>query len=233
MRPFLICALLALPACSEGPYRLPYADGTEVLITNDETTHSTPDAPMFDMRASFANEPLVAAKAGWVRYFRDTGDSSAPNDRNNYVWIEHPLDYCQASGSVPPGGQSGCRACARGAGRCNEWSLYAHMAQNSVSGTAGLSTGDWVDAGQQIGIEGDVGFTPCAAGDTTPLCGRHVHFSVFRPDPDNPVLIPDGRGTYEAYAEANGRPERIPLFCTSAGLRRAVQGSVHVAAACP
>lgn len=229
MRSPALAALALATACAhatDAPYRLPYADGVEVEITADHVTHSTPDEKMFDFRASDPDQVLVAAAPGWVRFIKDSGDSSAST--NNYVWIEHPGDWCQPVGGVTtgPARPGGCRACPRGPGKCNEWTLYAHMARDSVRGWAGLTENEWVVAGQPIGIEGDVGFTPG---------GRHVHFTIFEIDLDHPDAagLPTVNGDYEAYADAAGRTERVPLFCTAAGLRYPRQGDVHVAAGCP
>ena len=226
--------IIGVSACTNAPYRLPYVNGTEVEITQDHKTHSTPTAQMFDLRATSANQVLAAAKAGWVRYIKDNGNSASAT--NNYVWVEHPLNYCQPAGSAPPGTggiAAPCKTCAKGLGRCNEWTLYAHMAQDSVTNDAGLSVGDWVTAGQPIGIEGDVGFTPCGSGNTAPLCGRHVHFSVWKFEENSVLAQPSVNGDYEDYAALYGRPERVPLFCTTGGLRYPRQGDVHVAASCP
>ncbi|MEO3417328.1 M23 family metallopeptidase [Roseovarius sp. CAU 1744] len=219
---------IGLSACTETSYRLPYANGTEVEITADHKTHTTPEAEMFDLRGTMPEQTLVAAKSGWVRHVKESGDSSAST--NNFVWIEHPLDYCQPAGSAPPGSggiAQPCRTCPEGLGRCNEWTLYAHMKQNSV----GPEEGDWVAEGQPIGIESDVGFTPG---------GRHVHFAIWTFEKETSTAVPDANGTYEDYiAHATqflgleGRPELVPLFCTSQGLRYPRQGDVHVAANCP
>lgn len=240
-RHYLLLVLTFIAACTQKPYRLPYVNGTEVVILNDHNTHTTPVARMFDIRATAANTELAAAKAGWVRYIKDTGNSASTT--NNYVWIEHPLNYCQPSGSMPPGSgglTQSCQTCDLGLGRCNEWTLYAHMAQNSVVGGAGLSVGDWVTAGQPIGVEGDVGFTPCAPGVTTPLCGRHVHFTIWTFEKESSTAIPSVNGDYKNYVDfateflgLEERPELVPLFCTTTGLRRPRQGDVYVAAGCP
>ena len=237
MRLLILCLGLVLGACTEVPYRLPYPDGTQVLVVTDDQTHSTPVAKMYDFRAPQSGTPLVAARAGWVRFIDDAGNSNAAT--NNYLWIEHPLDYCQPAGSAPPGPGPGglapnCRTCARGLGRCNEWSAYIHMVQDSVRQTAGLSEGDWVTAGQMVGIEGDVGFTDCGTS-TAPDCGRHGHFHVWTME--EAVLEgtkrPDDDGDYADYVQLFGREGRVPAFCTSNGLRRAIAGNTYVAAACP
>lgn len=224
-------------------YRLPYADGVAVTITADHEDHQTPPEKMFDMRASQPNQVLAAAAEGWVRFIKDTGDSSEPT--NNYVWIEHPLDYCQplepVLGGAPQRGQGeDCRTCPDGVGKCNEWTVYAHMAEDSVRAApplgAGLSENDWVNAGQAIGIEGDVGFTPCPPSTAgQPLCGRHVHFAVFQIDRDTQAaqLTPTDEGDYEPYADIFGRTELVPTFCTADGLRAPDTGDTHVAGPCP
>ena len=240
----LLCAVVlafGLAACAnaaERPYRLPYANGVAATFTADQDDHSSPDAPMFDIRATLPNQVLAAAAPGWVRFIKDTGNSSEPT--NNYVWIEHPLDYCQPAGSAPPGngGLVGpCRECPEGLGHCNEWTLYAHMREGSVTleppAGAGLVPGQWVVEGQAIGVEGDVGFTPCpdaTAGQA--LCGRHVHFAVFVFEESSILAQPTENGDYEAYAKMYGRPERVPLFCTAGGHVIANTGETHVAGAC-
>lgn len=238
MRHLIFAALLLIVACADStdrPYRLPYADGTEVTITADHNDHQSPPEKMFDIKATQPGQVLAAAAAGWVREIEDSGDSASST--NNYVWIEHPLDYCQPVGGVttapPPPSQ--CRTCPRGLGKCNEWTLYAHMEEDSVRGFAGLSEGDVVAAGQPIGIEGDVGFTPCATAPPPPLCGRHVHFTIFEIDRDTLAAqsVPSVNGDYEFYASVFGRTERVPLFCTSTGYRYPRTGDTHVAAPCP
>ncbi len=234
MQYFLLFVCLVLTGCTQTPYRLPYVNGTEVEVMQDHTTHSTPTAEMFDIRATSANQTLAAAKAGWVRFIKDSGNSSAST--NNYVWIEHPLNYCQPPGSAAPGTEIAipCKRCNKGLGRCNEWTLYAHMVEDSVTAAAGagLSVGDWVTTGQPIGVEGDVGFTPCGAS-VTPLCGRHVHFAVWRFEVDSLLARPSQDGDYEDYVDMYGRPELVPRFCTSTGLRYPRQGDVYVVADCP
>ena len=226
---FAVLLSLFLSACSDStkrPYRIPYVDGVEVTITADHIDHQNPPEKMFDIRATQPGQILAAAAPGWVREIKESGDSSAST--NNFVWIEHPLDYCQPIGSItssptPPGE---CKTCPQGVGKCNEWTLYAHMEQNSVSGFANLSLNEWVEEGQAIGIESDVGFTPG---------GRHVHFAIFNIDRDSLAAqdVPSVNGDYEDYALVFGRPELVPLFCTAAGLRYPKTNDTHIAGPCP
>jgi hypothetical protein len=44
--------------------------------------------------------------------------------------------------------------------------------------------------------------------------------------------LPTANGDYEKYANAVGRTERVPLFCTAAGLRYPRTGDTHVAGPC-
>lgn len=233
----LSVVVVTVGACTRAPYRLPYVNGTEILITQDHNTHTTPVAEMFDMRGTTQGATLAAAKSGWVRYVKESGNSTSAT--NNYVWIEHPLDYCQPSGSMPPGNgglAQTCKTCSKGLARCNEWTLYAHMQQNSVL----PEEGDWIEEGAPLAIEGDVGFTPCAPGVTTPLCGRHIHFAIWTFEKETSTAVPDNNGTYEGYVshammflDLEERPELVPLFCTANGLRYPRQGNIHVAATCP
>lgn len=233
---FVVGALLVTAGCadnSEQPYRLPYANGVNVTITADHEDHANPPEKMFDMRAGEADQIIVAAARGWVREIEDTKDSASST--NNYVWIEHPLDYCQAAGSSPPGNgglATECRTCPDGLGRCNEWTLYAHMREDSVSAApplgAGLSVGDWVVEGQAIAVEGDVG-----CQQFSPPCTRHLHFAVFVFEEDSLLAQPSNNGDYEDYAALHGRPERVPLFCTTAGPRLVDTGLSYTPSACP
>jgi hypothetical protein len=143
-----VLSLLAL-ACSapafaidasKGVYRIPYADGTEVRVTNDHVKHSPPGRIDMSGRGG-ARYTVVAAADGTVRHVVDGFDKRldckadpAPAQENNYVWIEH------ANG---------------------EWTKYTHMAKGS-STKAGIKVGKFVKAGTPLGEEADVG---CASGD--------------------------------------------------------------------
>ncbi len=236
MKRLAFLALTLVAACAGGterPYRLPYGAGTEVTITADHTDHQRPREKMFDMRARQSGAVITAAAPGWVREIEDSKDSTSPT--NNYVWIEHPLDYCQPVGGLTtqPNPPANCRTCPKGLGKCNEWTLYAHFQQGSVGQR--VSPNQWVEEGQPIGLEGDVG-----CQQFSPPCTRHLHFTVFTIDRDatSAQNLPDVNGAYEFYAQTqemfgDGRPERVPLFCTSAGLRLVRTGETHMPGACP
>ncbi|MFN3939617.1 MAG: peptidoglycan DD-metalloendopeptidase family protein [Chitinophagales bacterium] len=123
---------------SQGIYRIPYIDGTNVEITNDHYNHC-PRGRIDMIGDGGTSSPfgIAAAADGWIRAIEEDNDErcdcSVTSCANNYVWIEHPN---------------------------GEWSKYTHMIQNSVS-AAGIEVGDWVTAGTLIGKEGEVG---CASG---------------------------------------------------------------------
>jgi hypothetical protein len=107
---------------------------------------------------------IVAARAGTIRFIVDS--NSEPTDDNNYVWIEH------ANG---------------------EWTKYTHFETDSVT-DLDLEVGDHVNAGTELGREGDVGHAT----------GEHLHFEVAVPDdPSNPI-------TSGGFIIGQNR---IPLIC--------------------
>jgi hypothetical protein len=144
---------------SRNIYRVPYLSGLDVHISRDQFNHSPQGR--FDMSGTgngsscSNNYSIVAAAAGYVRRIVDNHDVHGPSctencsDFNNYVWIEH------ANG---------------------EWTKYSHMKKNSTSVNAGLIVGEFVNAGQLLGYECEIG----AAS------GPHLHFEVRHPnDPAN------------------------------------------------
>lgn len=146
MRTAILTILLGLAAAhaadapmplaqSEGLYRLPFADGTQVTVFDDATTHRPPGR--VDLYAVNGHEPyrVVAAAAGRIAAIQDgygeqQSGRAAALCHNNYVWIAHPN---------------------------GEWTNYSHLAQGSVTGRAGLKVGDRVAAGTYLGDEDAVG----------------------------------------------------------------------------
>lgn len=229
--------VLAL-ACAEGEYRVPYVDGTHVRVAHDFLTHSTPDARMYDFVAVGGFGIVAAAAPGWVRFIEDghSENSTSGSIPQNYVWIEHPGRFCQDANDPERATWPGksrdhdrtCVPCERPRGYCNEWTVYAHMVQGSVTGLppfgAGLAEGDWIEAGQPIGNEGDVGFA----------FGQHLHWFVAVIDPD---VEPDVFGYYldwlETFPEWAQEPERIPVLCHDGSMRTVLrQGAVVEATPC-
>lgn len=115
-------------------YRVPYANGTEVFVSNDHLTHSPVNK--LDLRGinGAGPYPVVAAQTGIVRIIVDSLSQNCPCNGgtcgNNYVWLEHTGD---------------------------EWTKYSHFATGSVTGDAALEVGDVVIAGTFLGFESNVG----------------------------------------------------------------------------
>lgn len=165
---------------SRNIYRVPYLTGTDVHITNDHFTHSP--VGRYDMSGNSngsscsSNYTIVAAAAGYVRKIVDNHDVHGPDcttncsDYNNYVWIEH------ANG---------------------EWTKYSHMKKNSTKGNAGLVVGEFVQSGQMLGYE-------CEIGQAS---GPHLHFEVRHPS--NPANVQISTlGGFMSDAD-----HRIPAIC--------------------
>ncbi|HSJ06553.1 MAG TPA: PKD domain-containing protein [Longimicrobiales bacterium] len=167
---------------SDGIYRIPYENGSLVRITRDHHTHTPVNR--IDMAGDDPGFVIVAAASGTIRAIVDrhgnspgAGDNLSANgtqpnndaaehscqdnstvvgscsDYNNYVWIEHPN---------------------------GEWTKYTHFGTGTVTAN-GWQVGDWIESGEALGIESDIGFAS----------GRHLHFEVARPDdPNDPAPFP-------------------------------------------
>ncbi len=135
---FCMCLQNIFSQNSDGIYRIPYANGTDIRVSRDHLTHS-PVPNRLDMVGINGSEPyrIVAAQRGIIRYISDGNTVRCPDGGcpNNYVWIEH------ANG---------------------EWTKYSHLATGSVTGDAGLAVGNFVSMGTFLGYESDVGI---ASGD--------------------------------------------------------------------
>ncbi|NIR36885.1 MAG: M23 family metallopeptidase, partial [Actinobacteria bacterium] len=170
-------------ATSSGIYRIPYVDGTVVDVWQDHHTHSGA-GDRIDLSAGTGSE-IVASAGGWIRYIRDLNgdtfdrgdglahDGATPQDDalehaclnnnpddmndppnpivgscsqyNNYVWIEHPN---------------------------GEWTKYSHFGTGTVQIDNGWAVDDWVDAGEVLGLEDDIG---AAAGNPS---ASHLHYEA-------------------------------------------------------
>jgi len=129
----LLTATAAAADPSAGLYRLPFADGTQVKVFDDFTTHRPVGRIDFFAVIGTAPYKVVAAADGIVMAIQDgfseqQSGRAAKDCHNNYVWIAHPN---------------------------GEWTNYSHVAHGTVSNH--LRVGDHVKAGDYLGDEGAVG----------------------------------------------------------------------------
>jgi len=175
---------------SRNMYRIPYGNTVAVTMSQDYIDHgNTPAGDTGSMDMSGAGTPaIVAAAAGTVIGVNDTrngcGCNSAYGPCANSIQIQH------ANGEV---------------------STYLHIAQNSATNN-GIALNTVVNQGQQIAVEGDVGWT-CGGGSNprysacigpppippgTGNCGPHLHWNVVRASGErvNPMTCGIGNNIY-------------------------------------
>jgi hypothetical protein len=222
--PAVMGTILLMAGCAQGEYRMPYENGTIVEVANDHVTHSSPKAYMYDIKAQHPTPAaIVAAAPGWIRFIDDSHEE--PTSENNYVWIEHPYPFCPVDASradwpgKPANYDATCIPCDRDF--CNEWTTYAHMTKDSVRVDAGLSEGDWVEAGEFLGYEDEVGVASI---------GKHLHWHVAVIPPDT---VPTFNGYYQDYVDTGQQPEVIPIVCHQGGRSVLWRTGIYTAADCP
>ena len=228
----------------QGIYRIPYVDGTAMSVGRDDHTHSPLNR--YDLNAG-AGTQVVAAASGWIRgtdcqrpgelgpagddlciidhHGEDFGlgdglaaDGVTPQDdtlehscgnnppantvvgacadHNNYVWIEHPN---------------------------GEWTKYTHFQTGSVS-ALGHVPGEWVDAGEVLGLEGDVGRATASDGVSA---AYHLHFELAAP------IDPTVDLTWDQFGgQIDNGQNLVPFICDIGAPNRFVAGDAWIAAPC-
>lgn len=234
---------------SAGIYRLPYADGADLRVNQDHHTHGGPTGlkNKYDLVATGTDKRIVAAASGWIRAIVDhhgntngAGDgldsSGNPHDNednseiefydiynddvehrcanptadtncaeyNNYVWIEHPN---------------------------GEWTSYVHFATGSVRalgwtaapGNREVGAANWIEAGEVLGMEGDVGFAD----------SDHLHWEVARPVDGADTVVFAERGGFMIPARGDGI-NLAPVICNLSGNNSLLeQNETFTAGPCP
>ncbi len=169
---------------SENIYRIPYADGTNVKVTRDFSTHNPPGR--FDMHGKGGGtHRIVAAADGIIRHIQDSRSKNQHPMRilrnredclNNFVWIEHAN---------------------------HEWSKYSHMQFGTTTTKSKLKVGDQVSQGDYLGDEGNVG---CAAP-------AHLHFEIVKVGADDSdPQVDDKSGDLDDYGFDAQRNPRFSDF---------------------
>ncbi len=194
---------------SAGVYRIPYANGTLVMVSADHSNHAL-QRNKLDLQGvpSPGGYQIVAADDGWIDRIIDWHDTFCPLPPEPEA-PDPCLNYGGPSASCCVRSDSTCQAsCANNTvwirHTNGEVSRYAHLQTNSAT-DLGWQEGDLIRAGEALGREGDVGFTT----------GPHLHFEIAAPyDPANyltssGVLVDDG----DAASLDFNRQNRIPYFC--------------------
>ncbi len=202
----LLQAQAYLLPVAKGAYRMPFEVGTEVTVWQDHETHS-PAFNRLDITPTddAQSHDVVAAAGGWAEFIVDDQDLNCPSTANGCNGYAGPSAAC-----CPPG--AACRSQCRNnyvwlRHPNGEWSKYSHLQYLSVPAT--LDPGEWVDKGDFLGLEGDVGFAT----------GVHLHFEVavlddpegFDPTSSNVGAIPAVSGDDDGPGV--NRQNRIPVFC--------------------
>lgn len=193
-------------------YRLPYANGTTVYVTQDSATHDG----AIDMVGQ-SGKTIVAAADGWIRdlvqHHNACCCSSVCIPCNNYVVMEHAN---------------------------NEWTKYLHIAQNSAQVsigqyiTAGTSLATEGDVGYTCSSgSGSRPPVPCnGSSGGTHNCARHLHFELRiggrfgtyeNPDFCNIGYVAQGQ-TYTASACTTGRTS-FSMYVINSRTGAAVSGA--------
>jgi hypothetical protein len=207
---------------TDGIYRIPYSDGTDMTVNQDHHTHGGDDGnkDRFDLEAGIGSE-IAAAASGWIRVIVDfngnspgAGDGVDINGNPQDDTLEH------SCGNNPPENTV--------VGRCSdynnyvwiehpngEWSKYTHMGTGTVTAlgwTADLNThvvgaANWIEAGEVLGLENDIGQATNSGG-----VANHLHFEIAR------TLDPavDLQWTTLGGFFTNGK-NIVPLICDIGG----------------
>ena len=162
---------------SKGVYRIPYANGTKVKVTNNHDKHKPKGR--IDMHGT-SGKPykIVAAADGTVRYIVDNQSKQVDSKSgdpctNNYVWIEH------ANG---------------------EWTKYSHMTKGSSTNKAKLKVGKFVKAGTYLGDEGKLAAPPVITCISKSVCPRRATPLVRRADSSRTIRAASATGFPESVA---------------------------------
>lgn len=217
---------------TKGRYRLPYANGTEVRANNDHRNHPAARNRMDLGGRGGGPYTIVAAADGWLRLIED----------DNTLWCPGATD----SNPDPCGGAANC--CESGDTSCNancrnnfvwiehtngEWSKYSHMRTGSVAAN-NHQVDDFVQAGEPLGIEGQVGFAS----------GPHLHFEVAVPIDgvdsigDSGFLGGDADPATGDFPDTDDNPNdynrqnRVIAFCTGGSSGIWLAGTQVAAADC-
>ena len=239
-----------------GIYRLPYANGTDLVVTQDHHTHGGADGlkNKYDLKAGTGKD-VVAAASGWIRAIVDQhGNSPNPGDGRDSRGNLHDNAKDSATDLYNDSLEHSCANPVPALDNCveynnyvwiehpnGEWSSYVHLGTGTVRALGWTADPDerdvgaanWIEAGEVLGKEGDVGFA--SGGGTAP--GNHLHWEIARPlDGEDRVRFA-ARGGFmippnDDY-EGDGI-NRAPLICNINGNNSLIlQNQTFTAGLCP
>lgn len=173
-----------------GIYRIAYADGVDMTVSRDNHNHGGDggNRNRVDLTGDDDDQEIVAAASGWVRAVVDNhGNDPGAGDNVGDDPLEHSCqdDTYEEGDVIPPGSDVGDRIPDSVVpGLCQdynnyvwiehpngEWTKYTHFGTGTVS-SLGWAPGMWVDAGDVLGTEGDVGSAT----------GPHLHHEAAVPN---------------------------------------------------
>lgn len=215
---------------STGAYRIPYADGTDLTVTQDHHTHGGVggNKDRIDMTAGEGAQ-IVAAASGWIRGIVDThgndpgaGDGMDINGAPQDDTLEHSCGNNDPSDTV--------------VGDCSdynnyvwlehpngEWTKYTHFGTGTVT-ALGWVQDAWIEAGEVLGLESDIGQATSGDGVSPAF---HLHFEVaIANDPTTDLTWGEDGGFF------NNGQNLVPFVCDIGAPNLYVQGADHTANPC-
>lgn len=159
-----LCALAALPAAaqepsSKGVYRIPYADGVALTVTNDHANHTPPNR--LDLVAASAGRTVVAAAAGRVRIVVQNNNTFCRNSPASLNGFDTNNNGAVSSAEI----QAALNA-AGAAGTANRTAIQnaAQAVCNNYNGPSGMCCMRNLEPGRACSWAGAAAAATCQAG---------------------------------------------------------------------
>lgn len=212
---------------TNGIYRIPYADGTDMNVNQDHHTHGGPDGNKnrFDLEAGVGT-PIVPGASGWIRAIVDFNGNSPGAGDGVDINGDPQDDTLEHSCGNNPDDNTVVGSCSDYNNYVwiehpnGEWSKYTHMGTGTVT-ALGWQVDDWIEAGETLGTENDIGQ---ATGGPP---ANHLHWEVAIPnDPDDDLTWDTLGGFF------NNGQNIVPVICDIGDNGIFDQGESFTAAPC-
>jgi hypothetical protein len=237
---------------SVGIYRIPYSNGTDLVVTQDHHTHGGADGlkDKYDLKAGI-NKEVVAAASGWIRAIVDQhGNSPNPGDGRDSNGNLHDNTKDSDNDLYNDSLEHSCANPVPPLANCvdynnyvwiehpnGEWSSYVHLGTGTVRALGWTADPDnrdvdaanWINAGEVLGLEGDVGFA--SGGGTAP--GNHLHWEIARPADGKDKVEFAVKGGFMIPSDGDGI-NIAPVICNIVGNNSLLdQNETFTAGPCP